>query len=61
MKKTQYQHFNTHLTKVRLIGAAFKTNSFLCALYQEVSHQLIGHVSYCRNTQSKLHYIHIGK
>lgn len=48
------------LTKVRLIGAAFKSNSFLRALYQEMSHQLIGHVSYCRDTESTFQYIYKG-
>lgn len=33
------------LTKVWLIGAAFQTNTFLGALNQEVSYQLVGQVA----------------
>lgn len=47
------------LTKVRLIGASFKPNTFLCALYQEVSHQLIRQISSCKTWPHGLVYSYL--
>lgn len=42
------------LTEVGLVGAAFKSNSFLRALDQEVPHQLVGQVAPCGGAGSTL-------
>lgn len=51
MKKKAAPKVRNQLTEVRLVGTALETNSFLRALYQEVSHQLSRQVAFCRDTE----------